>query len=72
MKVRMKVQITGLRNNVRWPAPGAVVDLPDNEGAKLCASGLAVPVVEDEVEKAVPKQTAEKRAPAKKAAEKRA
>lgn len=57
----MKVQITGLRNNVRWPAPGGEVELSDAEGAKLCANGFAEPVVEDRVEKAVPKKRAEKR-----------
>jgi hypothetical protein len=35
------------------------VDLPDVEGAKLCASGLATPVVEDKVEK--PAKRASKR-----------
>jgi hypothetical protein len=59
MKVKMKVQITGLRNNVRWPAPGNEVEVSDAEGAKLCASGLAAPVVEDKVEK--PAKRAEKR-----------
>ena len=62
MKVRMKVQIIGLRNNQRWPAPGSVVDLLDAEGAKLCARGDAEPVVEDKVEKATPRKRAEKRA----------
>jgi hypothetical protein len=59
VKVRMKVQIVGLRNNVRWPAPGGEVDVLDSEGAKLCAAGLATPVVEDKVEK--PAKRAEKR-----------
>jgi hypothetical protein len=59
VKVRLKFQITGTRNGVRWPAPGEVVDLPDVEGAKLCASGLATPVVEDKVEK--PAKRASKR-----------
>jgi hypothetical protein len=59
MKVKMKAQITGTRNGVAWPAPGGEVDLPDTEGAKLCASGFAIPVVEDKVEK--PAKRAEKR-----------
>lgn len=63
MKVRMKAHITGSRNGVRWPQAGGEVTLPDNEGADLCAAGLAEPVAEV----AQP----EKR-PAKKAAEKRA
>jgi hypothetical protein len=49
----MREQITGYRNEVAWPAKGEVVDLPDNEAAKLCAAGRAVPVVEDRTEKAV-------------------
>lgn len=61
MKVRMKTQITGSRNGVRWPAAGGEVDLPDNEAADLCAAGLAEPMVEDRVEKAVPSKRAEKR-----------
>jgi hypothetical protein len=45
MKVRMKTKIAGSRNGVRWPEAGAEVDLPDGEGADLCAAGLAEPVV---------------------------
>lgn len=62
MKIRMNIQITGTRNAVRWPAPGSIVDLPDGEAADLCSQGYAEPVVEDRVEKAVPKARAEKRA----------
>lgn len=46
MKVRMKEQILGTRDGVRWPAPGGEVNLPDREGAKLCAAGSAEPVAE--------------------------
>lgn len=62
MKVRMKIRIAGSRNGVRWPEAGSIVDLPDGEGADLCAAGLAEPVVEDRAEKAVPSKRAEKRA----------
>jgi len=63
VKVRMKIQLTGTRNGVRWPAPGGEVTLPDNEGADLCAAGLAEPVAERaQPETATPK-AAEKRAP---------
>lgn len=41
MRVKMKQQISGLRDGVRWPAPGATLDVPDAEGADLCASGAA-------------------------------
>jgi len=60
MKVRMKTQLTGSRNGVRWPAAGEVKELTDNEGADLCAAGLAEPVVEERVEKR-PAKRAEKR-----------
>jgi hypothetical protein len=63
VKIRMKEQILGTRDGVRWPAPGGEVTLPDYEGAKLCAAGSAEPVAE-------PTKT-EKR-PAAKRTEKRA
>lgn len=57
MRVKMKVQITGTRNGVAWPAPGGEVDLPDREGAKLCDAGLATPVdtSKEDVEKRAPR-----------------
>jgi len=58
----MRIQIVGTRDGVAWPAPGEVKELPDHEGARLCARGFAEPVVEDRVEKAVPKKRVEKRA----------
>lgn len=62
MKIKMKVQLTGTRDGVAWPPPGGEVELPDLEGAKLCKAGLATPVVEDRVEKAVAPEP-EKRGP---------
>jgi hypothetical protein len=53
MKVRMTVDISGTRNGQEWPPRGEVVDLPDDEGAALCSSGMATPVAVDKVEKAV-------------------
>lgn len=47
MKVKMRDQLQGTRNGVRWPAPGEVVDLPDGEAADLCAQNVAEPVVEE-------------------------
>lgn len=41
MRIVMRVQITGTRNGADWPAPGGVIDLPSEEAAALCASGLA-------------------------------
>lgn len=67
MKVRMRVQISGLRDNERWPAVGEVKELPDAEGANLCAKGFAEPVVEERVEKAVPSESVEKRTAKKRA-----
>ena len=61
MKIRMKIQLTGTRDGVRWPKVGEVVDLPDHEAARLCANGRAEPVVEDKTEKAVPRKKAETR-----------
>ncbi|HQV83798.1 MAG TPA: hypothetical protein PLX57_11895 [Ornithinibacter sp.] len=62
MKVRMKIQLTGTRNGVRWPAPGGEVTLPDNEGADLCAAGLAEPVAEQSQPETATAPRAEKRA----------
>lgn len=53
MRVRMKVEVSGTRNGHPWPRRGEVVDVPDAEGADLCAAGLAEPVVDDRVETAV-------------------
>lgn len=47
MKVRMRTQMLGTRNGARWPGPGEVVDLPDQEAADLCSQDVAVPVVEE-------------------------
>lgn len=60
MKVKMKVVMSGTRNGESWPLPGNDVEVPDDEGANMCANGLAVPVRSDE-------DDVEKRAPAKKA-----
>ena len=62
MKIRLKTEITGLRNGVPWPAVGETTELPDNEAAGMCAAGLAEPVAEkaeDKAEKAVPRKKAE-------------
>ncbi|MFF4347535.1 hypothetical protein [Streptomyces sp. NPDC001530] len=62
MKVRMKLQISGTRDGQEWPAKGGEVDLPDDEGAQLCASGLAEPLADgNEPENAAAPDTAEKR-----------
>lgn len=61
MRVRMKLSITGTRDGKDWPAKGEEVDLPDTEGADLCAAGIAEPVVVERAEKATA-PAAEKRA----------
>lgn len=68
MKVKMKVQITGMRDGQRWPAIGGEIDLPDDEGAHACAQGWAEPVAQKpEPEKRVaPKKAAAKKAAPKK------
>jgi len=64
VKVRIRGDISGSRNGVPWPKRGETMELPDDEGAQLCASGLAAPVKDPEkdVEKAVPDDDSEKRA----------
>jgi hypothetical protein len=52
MKVRMKVGVSGTRNGEDWPGPGGELEVDDEEGAQLCASGLAEPVVEKKTETA--------------------
>lgn len=58
----MLLQLAGTRDGVRWPKAGQVKELPDREGAKLCAAGYAEPVVEKREETATPKKRVEKRA----------
>jgi hypothetical protein len=50
----MKVEVSGTRDGQVWPPRGGVLDVEDNEGAALCAAGMADPVKDDKVEKAVP------------------
>jgi hypothetical protein len=65
VKVRMLVKISGGRGDGSdWPGPGEVLEVDGDEGAQLCAAHLAVPVVEERAEKAVPPETdVETRAP---------
>ena len=45
MKIRMLEQRSGPRYDGRtWPPVGEDFDVPDDEGAGLCAQGSAVPV----------------------------
>jgi len=64
MKVLMRVGISGTRSGVDWPQPGQILECDDAEGAQLCAAGLAIPVAEQQTERAVvPTATVEKRGP---------
>ena len=65
MKVRMRVGISGTRSGRDWPQPGEVLECSNEEGAQMCANGIAVPVVDDPVETAVAADS-EKRTRAKK------
>jgi hypothetical protein len=47
VKIKLKVDLTGTRNGVDWPARGEEFEVPDEEGRELCASGIAEPVKED-------------------------
>jgi hypothetical protein len=62
VKIRMKLKILGTRDGVRWPEAGGTVTLPEHEAARLCANGLATPVVEDDTEKAVAPEGEKRRA----------
>jgi hypothetical protein len=58
----MMVAVSGTRGPDEWPPIGEVLEVDGDEGAQLCSAGLAVPVVEDKTETAVPPQP-EKRGP---------
>ena len=60
MLVRIKGDLSGTRNGARWPRRGETIDLPPAEAAELCATGMAEPVEESRVERAVT-STPEKR-----------
>lgn len=60
MKVVLKVDVSGTRNGQPWPRRGEVVDVGDQEGADLCAAGMATPVAVDDVETASPEAAEER------------
>jgi len=56
MRVKIKGDMSGTRDGQPWPTRGEEIDLPDDEGAALCAQGMAEPVAKkdaDKVEKAL-------------------
>lgn len=51
MRIRMLVEKTGPRYDGRsWPGPGGEIDVPDEEGAGLCAQGDAAPVAQKDAD----------------------
>jgi hypothetical protein len=53
VKVKMLVGMSGSRGGEDWPPLGGVLEVDDEEGAQLCAGGLAEPVADTgKVEKA--------------------
>lgn len=42
MLVEMTVQLSGTRDGVEWPEPGATIDVPDDEAESLIRHGSAV------------------------------
>ncbi|MGP4084173.1 hypothetical protein [Streptomyces sp. KR55] len=62
MRIRMLVTLSGTRNGQDWPAKGGALEVPDDEGAQLCATGIAEPVAEiGETQKAVLPEVSERR-----------
>lgn len=61
MKVRIVNRPSGLLNGRDWPEAGEVIEVEDNIGADMCASGIGEPVVDDKTEKAVPSKKPETR-----------
>lgn len=55
MLVKMRAHVSGLRDGQPWPPVGGTIDVPDDEGATLCANRMAEPVYDPEhrVERAV-------------------
>lgn len=62
MLTRMKVNMSGSRDGVDWPARGETVDLPDAEAAHMVASGLAEPVDDQPAEETATAPATEEKA----------
>lgn len=41
MNIRMTAQISGMRDGQEWPAPGDLIDVPEDEAKGLIAMGMA-------------------------------
>lgn len=60
MRVKMLVEVSGLRDREPWPPRGGTVELPDDEAVSLIERRMAIPVHDPEsgVERAVADQSA--------------
>lgn len=63
MRIRMKVDVSGMRNGQPWPPKGTVIDLPGDEAVQYCEAGMAFPVPENEIETATATVDEEQRGP---------
>jgi hypothetical protein len=59
MKVRIKVQPSGLLNAEPWPEAGETIDLPDAVAEEMIASGALEAIKEKPAKKAAAKKAAE-------------
>ena len=41
MNIRLTAQISGMRDGQPWPAPGGLIDVPEDEANSLIAIGMA-------------------------------
>ncbi len=60
MRIRLVVDKTGLRwDGQDWPPHGGEINVPDDEGAALCAQGDAVPVAQPDAPAETPESALE-------------
>ena len=59
MRVKLKVQLSGTRDGVAWPAVGSVVELPDDEARDMITSGVAGPLDDKDAHEPVVKMPAD-------------
>lgn len=62
MRIRMTAGMSGTRDGAPWPALGEELEVPDTEGAELCAAGVATPVAAVAEKENATAEPAEKRA----------
>jgi len=59
MRVKLKVQLSGTRDGVSWPAVGSVVELPEDEARDMITSGVAGPLDDKDAHEPVVKMPAD-------------